>query len=87
MNIPLELGGKIKKPEFKIFYFDPINNNIEENIAHVYLYKHKYKSNNFYEIGMEFKIQLYDKKASDPSYYIDFYMKGFKKYQLYLMEK
>ena len=39
MNIPLELSGKIKKPEFKVFFYDLIYNKIEENSSHLYLYR------------------------------------------------
>ena len=35
--IPIELNGKIKKPDFKVFYFDPVCDQIEENLAHIYI--------------------------------------------------
>lgn len=86
MNIPLGLSGKIKKPEFKVFFYDLINNKIEENSAHLYLYKHLYKYKNSFEIEMNFRVVLFDKEehkfelklpyTSYPDYYIHFYLKG-----------
>ena len=41
MYIPLELNGIIKKTEFKIICYNSIYNKIEENTAHIDLYKYK----------------------------------------------
>jgi len=55
MNIPLELSGKIRKPEFKIFYYDLIYNKIDENSAQVYVYKHQYKTKYPFEIELNLR--------------------------------
>ena len=61
MSIPLELSGKIKKAEFKVFYYNLILNTIEENLGNIYIYKHQYKNNKSFEIELNFRIQLFDK--------------------------
>ena len=86
MSIPLELSGIIKKPEFKVFFYDLIFGQIEENIGNIYVYKHLYKSNKSFEIEMNFRIQLFDKEEHkykiklpytyNPDYYIKCYFKG-----------
>ena len=56
MNIPLELSGKIKKPEFKVFFYDLIYNKIEENSL-IFIY-------------IEHKFELRLPYTSYPDYYI-----------------
>ena len=64
LNIPLEILGKLNKVRFKVFYYDPIYNIIEENKANIYVYKHFYKGlfegNNSREIEMNFRVQILD---------------------------
>jgi len=87
INIPLELSGKIRKPEYKVLYYNSITDIIEENVANVYVYRHQYKRNSTFEIEMHFRLQIFDKKKHkfeiilpSDAYYpendIQFYLKG-----------
>ena len=62
MTIPLELSGKIKKTEFKVFYFDCIKYKIVENQATLFLYKHKLKEKKPYDIKIHFLVYIFDKE-------------------------
>ena len=86
MNIPIEISGKIKKPDFKVFYYDSVYNKIEENRASVYVYKHNFKHKKPFDIEMIFRLELFDKEEHKfelilpknyyPQYYLSFYLKG-----------
>ena len=86
MHIPLELSGKIKKPEFKIFYYNLIYDMIEENAANIFVYKHQWKSGKPFEIEINCRLQIMDKDKHRyrielpwtryPDYYIKFFFKG-----------
>lgn len=63
-----------------------INNKLEDNSTHLYLYKNFYKYNKSFQIEMNFRVELFDKEehkfvltlpyTSYPDYYISFYLKG-----------
>ena len=60
MYIPLVVSGKIKKTDFKIFYYNQIIGEIEEQKATLYLYKHKMKEKKSFDIELHFLIKILD---------------------------
>ena len=53
IKIPLGLSGEIKKPMITVYYFNAIENKIEDNQATVYVFNHQIKN------GEELKLVLY----------------------------
>ena len=88
MTIPLELSGKIKKTEFKVYYMNLFKNIIEEQQATLFLYKHKLKEKKPYDIEIHFLVYLFDKEEHKfnlvfpktfPDYGVTFSLKNYDK--------
>ena len=73
MSIPLEISGKIKKTDFKVFFYDPIFNEVKENNSLIlYIFKHEYKKKKSFTKELIFRVQLYDDKKHSLSLYIPY---------------
>jgi len=80
MTIPLELSGKIKKTEFKVYYMNNFKYTIEEQQATLFLYKHNLKKKKPYDIELHFLVYLFDKKKH--KFNIEFPKISFKEYDV-----
>ena len=60
MFIPFELSGKIKKPEFKVYYDNYATGEIEENKVNIYLYNHLIKTKKPFKINLYFRVVIFD---------------------------
>ena len=84
MSIPIEFKAYIKKPLFKVYYYDELFNTIIEENAKIYIYKHQYKKVKYIKKILHFRVKLYDEyshifstsSGTSPKYDISFYLNG-----------